>query len=663
MDQWQQSLNGDWNLLVDRQNVGVKNQWFDPQILQIRLKNSQDVYKISVPSNFNTISDLFHYAGVVWYHRVIPAIEISPDLDYSLKFEGINYIADIWMNGEKIGHHEGGFLPFEICIPRKFLLEDQPNEMIVRVDAGVKADGIPGESCDWFNWGGIHRNVFLRATSPHRFDTFQITSSFETAHPSQANITVTFQLHQFSAILAEIQKDPELSSQPSLVVKVTSLGILHSKKGNRPHTVFEQTFRWDQLQPESSGYILQNSTVRSLWFQIDNPQLWSPKHPHLYELQLDVSLPSNPHILPLNESCSSRFGIRSIAVHGANLLLNHAPFKMQGVSLHEEQEPFGRHYSAEMRKNELLTMKSMGFNALRSAHYTHDEILCHLCDEIGLVLFEEIPLYWNIQFSNPKTMKLAGRMIYDMIQRDFNHPSVILWSIGNEVPVENKNCRQAMITLMNWARKCDPTRLVTYTSCRLTSDFLRRKSDISAVNFYFGWYYLAAQHLGPFLDMVYYATNPNVPVLLTEFGAGAKFGVRDPEEKYSEDNQAQVLVRQIQVLNSKPYIAGWFIWIYRDFRSGLRLNKFQQGFNRKGIVSELNEPKLVARIMPRIIRSTLTKIHHVPILAFFWGNLLKLIEFPVVKLLFQHEYSKERKLVENYYYTDPTERKLEMETV
>jgi hypothetical protein len=243
---------------------------------------------------------------------------------------------------------------------------------------------------------------------------------------------------------------------------------------------------------------------------------------------------------------------------------------------------------------------------------------------------------------------LAAQMVRDLITRDINNPSVIVWSVGNEVPVERINCQRFMATLMDWARKLDDSRLVMYTSNRFAADTLRRKSDINALNAYFGWYIGKTKHLNFILDLVH-SKSPNNPLMLTEFGAGAKFGLRGSQKKFSEDYQAQLIGQTIEILNSKPYVGGWFIWIYRDFRSALRQNKFQMGFNRKGIVDEHNRPKLVARIMPHIIDRERTDLHRYRYLAPILGQLLAYLEGFLMKLGMRIGYKIQRKMVAAYY--------------
>ena len=334
---------------------------------------------------------------------------------------------------------------------------------------------------------------------------------------------------------------------------------------------------------------------------IQSPALWTPDTPDLYEITL--------RLRGVDEDKTKRFGIRTISAKGVYLFLNNSPIRLKGVNIHEEQNPYGRHYPNEQRRSEIQTIKKLGLNAIRTAHYSHDKDFVRIADEEGIMILEEIPLYWNCEFQNPKVVKLASHMLYDLINRDFNHPSVIIWSVGNEVPTERWACAQEMPLLMQWVRKIDPTRLVTYVSARMNSDTVRRAGDVNCVNMYFGWYYLTPYQLNFFLDATHF-TNSHSPWIMTEFGGDAKIGIRDPEVKYSEDNQARIIAHTIRVLNSKPYIAGWFIWVYRDFLSPLRQKQYQQGFNRKGLVDDQNQPKLIFKALPRLVNQKLTKIRH-----------------------------------------------------
>ena len=510
-----------------------------------------------VPSCWNATPEYERYEGAFWFATDFSLPADRPDYasDVFLKFNAVNYLCRVWVNGREIGGHEGGYLPFELPVPGD-LLQDS-NRLVVMAENLRGPRRIPGELCDWFNYGGIVRDVFLCLRSPRRFDTVQAKPSLRP--PGGALVTVSYRQHEpFPFSWAVLDGDRILAQ--AAVTDSAPDGVLY----------------------------------------IDLPKVayWSPDSPKLYTLRL------TPEPLARADGFETRLGVREITVRGHEILLNGEPVKMQGVSLHEEQAPHGRCIPPEQRPQDVRDIKALGFNALRTAHYTHDEALLHAADEIGLLILEEIPVYWDLDYKSPELLEKARNMVSDMIARDFNHPSVILWSVGNEVPVEDPACDAFIRKLMKHARSLDATRIVTYVSCRFLIDKkTRRAADTACVNCYLGWYYGRTRDMQDMLAMAR-TTAPDKPWLMTEFGAGAKFGFRDKKgrARFSEDKQEKFLVRYIRTLNALPWVAGWFIWIYRDFRSPLRMNRFQKGYNRKGIVSENNEQKSFCAHLPALLK-------------------------------------------------------------
>ncbi len=296
--------------------------------------------------------------------------------------------------------------------------------------------------------------------------------------------------------------------------------------------------------------------------------------------------------------------------------------------------PFGRTIPYEKRLEDIKTIKSLGFNALRTAHYSHNEDLLAIADKIGILILEEIPVYWNCNFKSNEVFKVAARILRELIKRDINHPSVIWWSVGNEIPIHRRECSRFIKRLMVLARKYDDTRIVTYVSRKLITDLTRRYADVATINTYFGWYFGHERMLSLFLDIM---TAPlfNKPWIFTEFGAGAKFGFHDDwknQTKFTEERQLQLLDYTIRTINSKENFAGWFIWIFRDFRSLMKSGNYQQGFNRKGIVSEKSyEKKLIFYRIPKLIENQ-RKALNTKVL----GIILWIIFFPFSYLILTH---------------------------
>ena len=562
-------LVGVWRFLVDPGDIGVKEEWYT---FEYFANNWNLTKEIGVPHNWNAMPGLERYEGVGWYFKEVRRNTLGDiaNKECVLHFKGVNYHATVWWNGRYLGSHEGGFLPFEFKVPLAFI--QSMNIITVRVENTRKPDRIPGMNFDWYNWGGIHRAVLLGIYNIQRIKFVHIeTTSLE---------------RDFALLRVRCG--------------VTAAQALHWQilEGSRQVAWGKETLRG----------------IKDVFrIKVPNPRAWDPQSPFMYDF---VATLSNS-----GEVFRVKFGIRTISIHSTQLLLNGKPVKLRGINLHEEQVPYGRCQLPVMRAYDVQNIRALGFNAIRSAHYPHDETLPQLCDELGLLLLEEIPVYWDCDFGNPKVFRLAAKMLKSLVYRDFNHPSVIMWSCGNEIPVERPECARFMRQAMKWVRHFDTSRIVFYVGMRFFCDTTRKHADINAINEYFGWYYLSTKHLNFFLDVIYYS-HPQKPWIITEFGAGAKLGFRDTAKepaKFSEEKQAAILAHTIRILNAKPYVAGWFIWVYRDFRSPLRTNQYQQGFNRKGIVSEKNEKKLIARMISRVMHE---KERHVSMSRFIAPFLL-----------------------------------------
>jgi beta-glucuronidase len=546
------SIGGMWRGRPDPSRVGEKECWFADENSGAGAPGWRAT---QVPSCWNCDPKFERYEGTFWYATDFSVPEDRParETELYIRFLAANYLCRVWLNGAPLGEHEGGFLPFEFKAPPDCF--GRVNRLVAMVENFRSPRRIPGEVFDWFNYGGIARDVEIHTRSPRRFDAVRITT--------------------------------ELSGGGGAVARVE-----YSRK-------FAFPFDWRLTDAAgdivASGAAESASPVGGIDIIVENAKLWSPDDPHLYNLELMPREGSDA------DPFSSRVGVREIKADGAKILLNGKQIKLRGVSLHEEQVPFGRSMPPERRRRDVKDIKALGFNALRSAHYTHDEALLDAADEEGLLVFEEIPVYWDLDYASEKLRRTAAKMTRDMIERDFNHPCVILWSVGNEVPVENHHCDSLMRELMELARALDPTRLASYVSCRFMSDTTRRASDVCCVNCYVGWYYGDKKTLAPLMEMTR-TTAPDKPWIVTEFGACAKFGFRNAANvKFSEEFQRDFLAHYIGVLNGMDWISGWFIWIYRDFKSPIRLNKYQMGFNRKGIVSEVNEKKISAEEMKMIM--------------------------------------------------------------
>jgi beta-glucuronidase len=550
------SLNGNWKCRPDYKNEGMYQKWYDPNSFK---KDGSKLLEIEIPMSFNTLKGFEVYEGIFWhfYQFSLDKSYLNDNFDYRIEFKGSNYNTKVWLNGTYLGEHDGGFTPFHFNVNCSLILNE--NFLAIRTDNKRKKNRLPAISFDWFNWGGIYRGVEFLILNKNRIKDVVIKTHLESRLCS--NIEISF-----------------------IVIGTLSL-------------------EWQILESEQSVPLFEGSISKitgneGFNLTFENPKLWSPDHPSLYTLRIYES--NNKELL-----YETMFGIREVEIKGIHILLNKRKLLMKGVSLHEELMPYGRTIPYKEREIDIKSMKSLGFNALRTAHYSHDEDLLQIADKEGILILEEIPVYWICNFKSNETFKTAARMIRDLIKRDINHPSVIWWSVGNEIPVERPEVAKFMRRLMEWTRMHDNTRIVTYVSMKLLTDLTRRYADVATINFYFGWYIGSVKLINFMLDVM---RTPafNKPWIYTEFGAGAKYGFHadwDKQLKFSEEKQLHVLDYSIRTFNAKDYLAGWFIWIYRDFRSFLRQNEYQEGFNRKGIVSEKNEKKLICKRIPQILNA------------------------------------------------------------
>ena len=313
------------------------------------------------------------------------------------------------------------------------------------------------------------------------------------------------------------------------------------------------------------------------------PILWSPENPNLYDVIINTE----------TDSVHEAIGFRNIEVRNTDILLNGKPVFLRGINIHEEiPQQAGRAYSETNAKMLLGWAKELGCNFVRLTHYPHNEHMIRLADKMGILLWEEIPLWQGIQFSNPVILKKANTLLDEMIARDKNRCAIILWSLSNETsPSESRD--QTLTAMAAHARTSDPTRLITsalnhikYEKNQITiDDSLINALDVIAVNEYIGWY--GAWAAKP--EEMEWKSLFNKPLIMSEFGGEALYGNHgavDTASSWSEEYQEQLYKDQIMMLKRIPFLRGITPWILADFRSPGRMHPiYQQGWNRKGLLS------------------------------------------------------------------------------
>jgi beta-glucuronidase len=533
-----ESLDGAWRFSVDQYDTFLRAKWFRegksdshgiPRPPDYDFEHWEEV---TVPSCWNMADDSwFNYEGSAVYTRTFRYLPRKENERVFLKFGAANYEAFVFLNKEPVGVHRGGSTPFFVEITP---LLGPENRLSVVVNNRRESDQVPMDNSDWFNYGGLYRSVELirvPQTFVRRFSVALVPGS------------------GFKKIRAYAEVDgPEQSGK--VVLRIAEIGV-------------------EESIPLSSG----KGTVEFA----ASPELWSPESPKLYEVELSLGK---------DDRVRERIGFREIAVDGLGLRLNGRPVYLKGVSYHEDSLENGKAVSREEVEQMFEVAADLGCNFIRLAHYPHAEMVARIADEKGFLLWEEIPVYWAIDFANSRTYDDAANQLSELVLRDANRASVVLWSVGNENPDTDERL-DFMKRLADRARELDATRLVT-AAClwnRETNridDRLAGHLDVIGINEYFGWYE------GDFEVLVdlFHGSKPTKPVIVSEFGAGALAGhYGTVDDLFSENMQRRIYEQQIDVIGNAPYVAGMTPWILFDFRCPRRLNGFQAGFNRKGLVA------------------------------------------------------------------------------
>ena len=547
------SLNGKWQVIVDPYNRGLAAKFFQdrkPEKNTDFVEYGFDKQTLHVPGDWNYQDPhLYFYEGSVWYKKEFTA-KLEQGKRAFLYFGGANYLTTVYLNGKKIGSHEGGFTPFQFEVTAALVTGD--NKLIVSVNNQRKEDAIPALNYDWWNYGGITRDVSLIETPESFVDKYFI------------------QLKKGSLNKIEGWVHINGGNRKSITLMIPKAGI--SK----------------QLMPDTSG-------TAYFTAEANNLHLWSPKDPFRYDI--NISTPS--------ENISEKIGFRSIEVKGLDILLNGNPVFLKGVCLHEEFAPQERRaVSVQDAKQLLQSAKDLGCNFIRTAHYPQNEHIVEMAEAMGLMIWEEIPVWQNIQFSNPIILAKTNTLLQEMVERDRNRCAVIVWSLSNETAPAPDRDR----VLTNMAASCramDNTRLVSSAfdhvkidgNKTIIEDTLAKVLDVIGINRYMGWYKAWPAEPGTMtFESVF-----NKPMIMTEFGCEAKYGnhgAANVAGLWNEEFQEKLYQDNIAMLKNIPFLRGVSPWVLYDFRSPTRLNpQTQEGWNRKGLLSNKGEKKKAWYVM------------------------------------------------------------------
>ena len=552
------SLNGAWNYIVDVQEEGYYDYRMNPTrwgfFRNAKPQRPEDLIEydfdkaptMNVPGDWNTQDErLFFYEGTVWLKR---SFEHHPEAGRRtlLYFGAVNYDAHVYVNGQKAGHHVGGFTPFNYDVTE--LLKDGENTVIVKVDNKRHAEDVPTQIFDWWNYGGITRDVLLVSVAPTYVENYKLSLDKTTSKKNLRQIHFTAKLNKAEAGKTVTLRIPELKQS-------------------------------QQLTTTADGTV-------SASFKVRNLQLWSPDSPKRYRVEIGLG----------NEVIADSIGFRTIETRGKQMLLNGQPIFLKGISIHEEKPNGGGRANSTADAHTLLSWaKELGCNFVRLAHYPHNEYAVREAERMGILVWSEIPVYWTIAWTNPQTYQNAERQLTDMISRDQNRANVIIWSIANETP-HSAQRDQFLSRLAQHARSLDDTRLISM-AMEVTSasnyhnrlqDNMHQYVDVVSFNQYIGWYRDVNDAPKMTWEIPY-----DKPVIISEFGGGARYGLHGTKnQRWTEEFQENLYRENCAMLDKIDGLAGTTPWILKDFRSPRRvLTGIQDYYNRKGLYSDRGEKK------------------------------------------------------------------------
>lgn len=602
------SLNGEWSYIVDPMNNGLPESSFfggfpknktQKTGMELIEYNFETAAKIQIPGAWNAIDKkLFFYRGPVWLYKKFNYQRKKEAITH-LYIEGSNFTTKIFINGSIVGEFEGGYVPFNFDISK--YLKDGENILLVQTDNTLNQSSVPTQKTDWWPWGGIVGDVYILET-PKKF----IQNAYLQLNPEK-----------FSEALFNVEMNQKLSGQ-RIVLEI-------------PELQFK-----DEFITNATGFIRESIKI--------TPQLWSPDDPKLYKVIISTD----------QEIISDEIGFRSIKVKGQNIYLNNSEIQFKGISMHSEPIGIpGPAFSKEHFQDLLLTAKDLNINFIRAAHYPYTRHLAKVADRLGLMLWEEVPVYWNIDWDNSETLNIATNQITRLVQRDKNRASVVVWSVANETPLSSSRMK-FLNTLLSEIEAIDSTRLTTaallsgseeqFKALVLVlalkgfnsqwvnpqekaifqfildqanipidselnfsisiDDPLGESVDLISYNEYFGWYYVTfftdqmmisegtlRKLMFEIMPSIKISSVFNKPIHISEFGAGAKYG-NHSNKIWSEEYQAKLYKHQLEMLSNNPQIKGISPWVFKDFRAMLRpLPGIQDFYNRKGLIDENGNKK------------------------------------------------------------------------
>ena len=523
---------------------------------------------MSVPGCWENVDAYKTYRGQAVARKVI---KLDAETYVRLVFKGISHTARVFVDGTEIGGHHNAFTPFTLDAGR---LSAGEHEILVHISnehGEISALHIPN---DYYNYGGISRPVEMHLIH----DALLIRHVHAVTTPEKDGWKVVC-----SAEVINLNKTPQ-----------------------------ELTFKVSLADDSSATKITAASgTTEVQWEMLcSDVDIWSPENPALY--MLEATLEANGIII---DDLIERIGFRTVTINGQNILLTGKKIFPMGFNRHEDHPAFGCAIPVEVMRQDLKQMKAMHANSVRTCHYPNDERFLDLCDEQGILVWEENHARGleTKDMRHPRFREQCAVCNEEMVREHFNHPSIYVWGILNECESATEEGAAMYQEQFDQIRSLDSSRPLTFASCRHKKDLCQKMADISGWNIYPTWY--RGENVKDYVEeIIEFRVKDGMgdnPLIFSEFGAGAILGVRDPvrRPKWSEERQCDILKEQLEVILNHPRVGGAYIWQFCDVRIAEEWEIGRpRGYNNKGAVDEYRRPKLVVDIIKHLFGSKNTGI-------------------------------------------------------
>ena len=571
-------LSGVWDFKLDN-GEGFEKEWYKEPL--------ENAITMPVPASYNDLKEgtsfRDHY-GWVFYQRQISVPEFLKTQRIVLRCAAVTHDAKIYLNGELVSEHKGGFLPFEAEITDK--LQKGENLLTIAVNNVIDYPTLPiGGESDLV--GGMMGFAAIKPKKPQNNPNFDFFNYCGITRP--VKIYTTPQNY-----IADISLVPEVNGSDA----VLNYTVETAGEGKCKLEIFDH-----------EGNLVAESAGQSGYVKINNVHLWQPLNAYLY--QVKVTYGEDVYTLP--------YGVRTVRVEGNQFLINEKPFYFKGYGKHEDTFPNGRGMNLPMNTKDISLMKWQGANSFRTSHYPYSEEMMRLCDEEGIVVIDETTAVGvNLNFGGGanfngqkvgtfdkehgvQTQEHHKDVIRDLIGRDKNHACVVMWSIANEPDSYTEGAYEYFAPLYELAGEVDPQkRPCTLVSVQMENgpqtDCSAKLSDVICLNRYYGWYFG-----GPDLEVSEEALRNELdewraigkPVMFTEYGADTVMGMHDTTPvMYTEEYQVDYYKMNNQVFDEYDFIVGEQVWNFADFATSQSLLRVQG--NKKGIFTRDRKPKMVA---------------------------------------------------------------------